>query len=147
MRISLCLVPLSLCAAPAWAQAVAPPPPPVQPQVMQIPPETAGRLAGSLQALSQALLDLKVGGVEAAIEGRHASPAEKNLTVRELGRRKDPNFDRNIQQQIAAAKPRMEQSIQALNQALPEIDEDLRRAQRAIERAMANMPDPNYPKR
>src|SRR5690348_7671320 len=120
MRINLCLVPLSLCAVPAWAQAAAAPPPPTaSPQAMQIPPETADRLAGSMQALSQALLDLKVGGVQAAIEGREPTRAERNETIRELGRRKDPNFDRNIQQQIASAKPRMEQTIQALNQALP----------------------------
>jgi hypothetical protein len=133
-----------LCAAPALGQSVAPPPPPV---AIQIPPETADRLADSIQSLSQALLDMKVGAVQAAIEGRKATPAEKKLTVRDLGRQKDPNFDRNVEQQIAAAKPRMEQSIQALNQALPEITQDLQRAQKAIERAMANMPDPNYPQR
>lgn len=143
MRPSFALLPLVLCAAPALGQSVAPPPP----RPIQIPPQTADRLADSMQSLSQALLDMRVGGVQAAIEGRKATAAEKNLTVRDLGRRKDPNFDRNIQQQIAAAKPRMEQSIQALNQALPEMSEDIQRAQRAIERAMANMPDPNYPKR
>ena len=146
MRIRLCLIPLSLCATPAWAQAVAPPLPP-EPQVTQIAPETAERLVGSVQALSEALLDLKVGGAQAALEGREPTRAERNETVRQLGRRKDPNFDRDIQRQIAAAKPRMEQSIQALNQALPEIAGDLQRARTALERAIANMPDPNYPRR
>ena len=143
MRLGLLLFPLGLFAAPALAQAATP----AEPRAVQIAPETVHRLADSMQSLSEALLDMKVGGVEAAIEGRKATPAEKKLTVRDLGRRKDPNFDRNIEQQIAAAKPRMEQSIKALNQALPEITEDLQRAQKAIERAMANMPDPNYPKR
>jgi len=41
----------------------------------------------------------------------------------------------------------MEQGIKAVNQALPEVTEDLQRAQTAIERALANMPDPNYPRR
>ena len=69
-----------------------------------------------MQALSQALLDMKVGGVQAALEGRKATRAERNLTVRDLGRRNDPNFDRNIEQQIAAAKPKLEQSMRALNE-------------------------------
>ena len=145
MRITLCFIPLSLCAAPAAAQALPPVPP--TPSAIQIPPAAVDRLADSMQSLSQALLDMKVGGVEAALAGRKPTRAEKNLTLRELGRGKDPNFDRNLQQQIADAKPRIEQSIRALNQALPEISGDLQRAQAAIERAIANMPDPNYPKR
>lgn len=146
MRATMCLVSLLFCGAPAFAQSLPPVAPP-PPSAIQIPPETVDRLTDSIGALSQALLDMKVGGVEAALEGRKATRAERNLTVRDLGRRKDPNFDRNFQQQIAAAKPRMEQSIRALNQALPEISGDLQRAQTAIERAIANMPDPNYPKR
>jgi len=41
----------------------------------------------------------------------------------------------------------MEQGIRAFNEAIPEVTEDLRRAQQSIERAIANMPDPNYPRR
>ena len=69
------------------------------------------------------------------------------MTVRDLARRDDPNFDRNLHQQIAAARPKIEQSIRAVNTALPEVTADLQRAQRSIERAIANMPDPNYPNR
>src|SRR6185503_11221913 len=73
MRISLILLPLSLCAAPALAQ-------PVPPAIMQLPPEltdpaTADRLTDAMQSLSQALLDMRVGNIKAAIEGRRASPA------------------------------------------------------------------------
>jgi hypothetical protein len=100
-----------------------------------------------MQALSQAMLDLKVGGVQAAMEGRQPTPAERNLTVGDLVRRDDPQFDRHLQQQIAATRPKIEQSIHALNQALPEITADLQRAHQALQRAIANMPDPNYPRR
>ena len=144
MRHGFLLLTTLLYAGPALGQSVAPPAPAA---TIQIPPVTADRLADSMQSLSQALLDMKVGGVEAALEGRKATRGEKKLTVRDLGRQKDPNFDRNIEAQIAAAKPQMEQSIRALNQALPEITQDLQRVQKAIERAMANMPDPNYPRR
>jgi hypothetical protein len=140
MRIALALLPLSLFATPALAQPI------------QLPPEltdpaTADKLARSMQALSQAMLDLKVGGVQAAMEGRQPTPAERNLTVGDLVRRDDPQFDRHLQQQIAATRPKIEQSIHALNQALPEITADLQRAHQALQRAIANMPDPNYPRR
>ena len=148
MRTGPLLLPLSLslCAAPALAQSVAPAAP-AEPKVIHVSPETADRLADSMQSLSQALLDMKVGGVRAALEGREPTRAERNLTVRDLGRRDDRDFDRRLEQQIAAAKPQMEQTIRALNEALPQITEDLQRARKSLERAMANMPDPNYPRR
>jgi hypothetical protein len=149
MRTSLALLPLLVVAAPAVAQPLPPPPPPA---IMQLPPEltdpaTADRLTDAMQSLSQALLDMRVGNIKAAIEGRRASPAQRRMTVRDLARRDDPNFDRRLHQQIAAAKPKLQQGIRAMNQALPEVTEDLQRAQVAIERALANMPDPNYPRR
>jgi hypothetical protein len=148
MRISLVLLPLSLCAAPALAQPVPPPPPPA----IQLPPEltdpaTADRLTDAMQSLSQALLDMRVGNLRAALQGRPATPAERRMTVRDLARRDDPDFDRHLNQQIAAARPKIEQGVRAMNKALPEVTEDLQRAQAAIERALANMPDPNYPRR
>ena len=148
MRIRLVLLPLSLCAAPALAQPVPPPPPPA----FQLPPEltdpaTADRLTDAMQSLSQALLDMRIGNIKAAIEGRRASPAERRMTLRDMARRDDPDFDRHLHQQIASAKPKLQQGIRAMNQVLPEVTEDLQRAQVAIERALANMPDPNYPRR
>jgi flagellar hook-basal body complex protein FliE len=110
-------------------------------------PATAQRLTNVMQALSNAFLNVKVGGVEAAIEGREASPRERNLTVRDMARRDDPNFDRNLQQQIAQVGPTMQSSMNALNQALPEVMQSLHEAKKSIERAAANMPDPTYPNR
>jgi hypothetical protein len=136
------LLPLSLGAAPALAQAAPAPAP-----QLAVDRATAGRIADSMQALSKALLDLHIGEVQAALEGREATAAEKKLTVRDLGRRDDPNFEGHLQQRIAEARPQIEHSIKAFNEALPKITEDLQRAQKSIERAMANMPDPNYPKR
>lgn len=151
MRSSPLLVILSACAAPALAQSAAPGAPPAR-EAIHLPPEladpaTADKLAGAVQQLSQALLDMKVGGMQAALEGRKASPAEHNLTVRDLARRDDPNIDKHIQQRIAEAKPKLEQAIKALNEALPEVTQDLDSAHKALERAIVNMPDPNYPKR
>ena len=146
MHMRLFVLPLLLCASPALAQVAPPPPPPVQPPLM-IDPGMVDRMADSMQALSHVMLDMRVGGLRAALEGREATPSEKRMTIRDLARRNDPDFARHLDQQIAAARPKLERSMRAMNQALPEITEDLQRAERAIDRAGANMPDPNYPRR
>jgi hypothetical protein len=141
MRTHLVLIPLLVLAAPA----VAAPPPQLPPQLTD--PATAQRLTNVMQALSNAFLNVKVGGVEAAIEGREASPQERNVTVRDMARRGDPNFDRNLQRQIAEVGPTMQRSVSALNQAMPEVMKSLHEAKKSLERAAANMPDPTYPRR
>ena len=142
MRNSLILLPLLMCASPALAQSAPP----------QIPheltdPAVAQRLQRSMQAMSKALLDLRVGEMQAALEGREATRAEKKLTVRDLGRRNDPNFERNLNERIADSGETIERSMKAMNDALPSIVQSVERARDAIERATANMPDPTYPKR
>ena len=141
MRKSLLLLPLLLTASPAFAQ-----------QAPQLPreltdPATAARLAGTVHGLTNALLNLRVGELQAAIEGRPASPEERNLTVGDIARRDDPDFDRHLQQKMLKAGGQMQRSMQALNRALPQIMGDLKDAQKSLERAAANMPDPTYPRR
>lgn len=143
MNKSLFLLPLLAIASPALAQSR---------PVPQLPrewtdPATAQRLTNSMQIVSRALLDLRVGEVQAAIEGRDATPAERNLTVRDMARRNDPYFDQHLQQQVATAAPKLQRSMEAINRALPRMINGLDQAQQAIERAVANMPDPTYPRR
>ncbi|MFL6720799.1 MAG: hypothetical protein ACJ8FT_03205 [Sphingomonas sp.] len=143
MRKSLILLPLLVAATPAVGQPM--------PQV-QLPPEltdpaTAQRLTGAMQAVSNALLDMRVGEMQAALEGRQATPAERRMTVRDMGRRDDPNFDRDVQRKIASVGPAMQQSMRAFAVALPQMMQGLTQAQQAIERAVANLPDPTYPRR
>ena len=107
----------------------------------------ADRLTNAMQVMSKAFLDLPAGEVQAALEGRRATPAEKRMTVRDMARRDDPNFDRNFQRQIAQSGPVIRQSMRAMSQALPAMMQGLTQAQHALERAAANMPDPTYPKR
>jgi predicted outer membrane protein len=142
MRTHLALTPLLALAAPAVA---AQPQPQLPPQLTD--PATAERLTKVMQTLSNAFLNMKVGGVEAAIEGREASSRERNLTIRDMARRDDPNFDRNLRQHIAQVGPTMQRSMNALNQALPEVMKSLEDAKKSIDRAAANLPDPTYPKR
>src|SRR5439155_20121947 len=120
-------------------------PPQLPPQLTD--PALADRLANAAQGLSKALLDIRVGELKAAAEGREATPAEKGMTVRDLARRDDPDFDRKIDRQIAEAKPMVRQSMKALNDALPAVMQGLEKAQQSLDRALANMPDPTYPRR
>jgi hypothetical protein len=147
MSIRLVAIPLLLCATPALAQ-VAAPAAPAQPEVIQVPPQLADpanvdKLANAMQAMSKAFLDLPVGNVQAALEGRRPTAGDRHRTVRsETGL-----SERDLNAKIAAAKPQIEQAVKAMNQALPEITRDLEHAQQSIERALSNMPDPTYPRR
>ena len=146
MRKSLILLPVLLGASPAPAQPVAPPPPSGAPAPL-LDAHMADRLADTMQSLTRALLDVRVGELKAAVEGREATAAEKRLTIGDLGRRDDPNLDRKLRQQIAQARPAIERGMKALDTTLPAIAKAVDDAGRAIDRAAANMPDPTYPKR
>jgi len=142
MRTAFALFPLLMAAAPVAAAA-----PQQQPQP-QVPPQLSDpamvdRLAGTMQAMSRAFLDLPVGEIEAAVEGRPPTHADRNRTLRS----ENPNLDREVQAQIAQARPMIRQSMKAISDALPAVMKSLHEARESIERAAANMPDPNYPKR
>ena len=144
MRLHHATIPLLLIAAPVAAQPAAPPP---QDPPQLLDPQMPARPAHTTQALPQALLNLPVGEVRAAVDGREPTPADRALTVRDLGRRDDPNFDANFRRRIAQARPAMERGMKALNTALPAMEKALGDARDAIDRAVANMPDPTYPRR
>ncbi len=147
MRNLLIAVPLALLAAPAVAAQPAPRPEPIQVPAEITDPAFTDRLADMMQAMSKVFLDMPIGEVQAAAEGRKATAAERKLTVRDIGRRDDPNFDRNFDRQIAQARPMIQQSMKAFAQALPAITKSLSEAAGALERATANLPRPDYPRR
>ena len=151
MRIKLLTIPLLLCASPALAQAPAAPKPaaPDAAQVQRIlnDPAMADRLSRAMQAMSKTFMNLPVGEVQAAIEGRAPTAAERRLTVRDMGRRDNRNFDREFAAQMANARPMLEQGMKALAGALPVMMQSMQQAGDALERATANLPDPTYPKR
>ena len=140
MRTALALLPLLMVAAPVAAAA-----PQQQPQVppQLSDPAMVDRLTDTMQAMSRAFLDLPVGEIEAAVEGRPPTPADRNRTLRS----EDPNLDHKVQTQIAQARPMIRQSMKAISDAMPAMMKSLHEAKEALERAAANMPDPNYPKR
>ena len=145
MRKTLILLSLLLGTAPVAAAPAPQEAAKIPPQLLD--PQMGDRLADTMQSLTNSLLDLRVGEVRAAIEGRSATTAEKAVTVRDLGRRDDPQFDRDVRAQIAQARPVIERGMKAMATALPAIEKAVEDASRAIDRAAANMPDPTYPKR
>ena len=141
MRNILFALPLMLVAAPAYA---APAPAP------QIPPELSdpamadklGRVAG---VLTKSLMDLPVGEVEAAIEGRPATPADHAKRVRDEVN--DPYLDQRVAAEAAQSGRTMQRATKALVASLPAIMGALGQVQDELERAVANIPDPTYPRR
>ena len=148
MRTKLLMFPLLLCTTTAFAQTAGPAArDSAQVQSMLNDPAMADRLANVMQVMSKSFMNLPVGEVQAALEGRAPTRAEKRMTVRDIARRDNRNFERDFQQQMANAKPMVQQGMKALSDALPAMMQGLQQAGGALERATANMPDPTYPKR
>ena len=79
MRLSLLVMPVVAIAAPALA---APPPENIQIPPQLSDPQLADRLTDTMVALSKTFLNLPVGDVEAALDGRKPTSADKHRTVR-----------------------------------------------------------------
>jgi hypothetical protein len=141
MRITLLALPLMLTAVPAHAAPREAP---------QLPPELTdpamadklGRVAG---VLTKSLMDLPVGEVEAAIEGRPATPADRAKRVRDEVN--DPYLEQRVAAEAAQSGRTMQRATKALAASLPAIMGALGQVQDELERAVANIPDPTYPRR
>lgn len=115
----------------------------IAPQLLD--PHLADRLTNMTQALSNALLNLPAGEIEAAAEGRSPNWADRHRTIRDMARSEDPNFDRDFQRSVAEAGPQLRAAHRAVVTALPQVIGDLSRAADDINRALQNMPRPVYP--
>ncbi len=117
---------------------------PVLPPVLTDPAmaDQLGRVAG---AVTRSLMNLPVGELEAAIEGRPPSRADRARTVRDsIG---DPYVEQRIEQQAAASGRTMQAAGQAIARSMPAIMQAVEGARGEIERAIGNLPDPTYPRR
>jgi hypothetical protein len=150
MRFSLLVLPLAMAASPALGEvkgARAPAAEAIAVPKSLTDPATADKLARMMQALSQAFLNLPVGELEAASQGRAVTPGDRNRTLREIGRKDNPNFERDLQSDLAGSRAVIQASTKAFAAALPALMKSLSEASRELEKATANMPRPNYPKR
>ena len=131
-------------ASPALAAPRHAPPPPGIERALNDPAmaDQLGRVAG---VLTKSLMNLPVGEIEAAIEGRPATPYDRARTVRDEV--PDPYLDQRIAAEAAQSGRTMQAAGRAMVSSLPAIMGALNQAQDAIERAVANLPDPTYPRR
>lgn len=135
-------------AAAAAPVAVAPAPPASVAAPAELPPELAdGRVVEQVGdmvgALSRALLNLPVGELEAAVENRPVTRADKARTVRSVTGMSEREIEGDIEQGKVAVKS----GGQAIARSLPVIVETLNKAGEELERATANLPQPGYPRR
>ena len=139
MRSKLLILPLLLCAMPVFAQA-----PSADRQVPRelTDPATVDKLARAMDALADSFLNLPVGELQAAMEGREATRADRRKTVRSESK----ISERELRRQIADAKPMMREGFRQLAATLPAMMRSMEEVERAVERAATNLPDPTYPK-
>ena len=144
MRLHLLALPLAVAAAaPVAAQETAP-----TADEMRLPPEMsdprlADRLVDTLQVLSKAFLSLPAGEVEAALEGRPATSADRTRTIAsETGL-----TENELKRKLDESRPAMKGAEKALIAAIPPMMKGFAEAQKEFEKAAANMPQPGYPKR
>jgi hypothetical protein len=146
MRTLLPFVLFAAVASPVAAQVA--PRPPEAPRQSELPPEiTDGRMIdqiGSMVgALTKAFLDLPVGELEAAVENRPATRADRQRTVRSV----TGTDERDVAASIEEGKGTVVAGGQAVARSLPVIREALNKAGEEIDRATANIPQPGYPRR
>ena len=90
-------------------------------------------------------MNLPVGELEAAIEGRPVTRADRQRTIGDsIG---DPYVEQRIERQAAASGRTIQAASQALANSLPAILQAIDGATADIERAIGNLPDPTYPRR
>ena len=141
MRAIWIALPLMLAPVPALAA------PREAPQLPRELSDTAmadklGKMAG---ALTRALMEMPVGELEAAVQGRDPTPADRAKRVRdEIG---GPSAERQVEAQVAQSGRQMQAMSKALVDSLPSIMAALGDIEQQLERATANIPDPTYPRR
>ena len=144
MRLYVAALFASFAVAPAVA---APRPAPIiVPPELSDPalPDKLGRMSG---ALTRAVMDMPVGELEAAIENRPVTPADQARRVRDVAARGDPNVERRIAAETAASGRAMQAMSRSLVASLPAILASLGNVQAELEKAVANLPNPTYPRR
>ena len=143
MRILFAL-PALFAASPALAQA-APPPVPYEIDRAINDPGMADRLGEAMGAITRAVMAMPVGEVQAAIEGRPATPADRNRRVGDMVG--GPEAADRVTYKARRSGRQAQAVGRAAVQSLPAIMGALEQASGAIERAVSNLPDPTYPRR
>ena len=141
MRALWIALPLMLAATPALA---APKEASSLPRELS-DPAMADKLGKMMGSLTRALMDMPVGELEAAAQGREPTPADRARRVRDhVG---GPDAEREVEASVAASGRTMQAATKALVDSLPSLMGALDEMESRLERATANLPDPTYPNR
>jgi hypothetical protein len=151
---TLALIPLALVAAPALAQDYPPPPPNydqsrdpraqdrryADPRAERdydavgdgapIDPSTARAMAGAVEAVTDAILDVRIDGVR-----RAADPYARNdgsQTIGDLMAKRDPNYRENLHQDMRRAARTAAGAARAGGEVKAAADEFARRVERVL---------------
>ena len=141
---------LALAATPAMAGGQAAPPQASPDELAAAQrvlrdPSTAQAMSRVSGALTRAIMNMPVGEIEAAVEGRAPTSADRRRTVGDsVG---GPAEAARIEREVAASGAQMQVMGNALANALPGMLAAAGQLQQEIERATANLPDPTYPRR
>lgn len=144
MRSVLFALPLMAFALPAHA---APDPDLQKIERALRDPAVADQVVKSLDGLTDVVMSLKVGRLQAAMEGREPTAEERSLTIGDIERSKGPEAEATLRAKIRAMGPAIAKGMNAVANALPAMSKAMEDIERTIDRATANMPDPTYPKR
>ena len=138
---------LILAAAAAPASAAPPPPAPIAIPRELTDPAMADRLGRTMGAMAHAVMNIPVGEMQAAIEGRPVTRADRNRRIGDVAGPDGRAMADHVAGNGAATGRAMQAAGRAMIGALPAILEAVRGAESEIERATSNLPDPTYPSR
>ena len=98
-------------------------------------------------AMAHAVMNIPVGEMQAAIEGRPVTRADRNRRVGDVAGPDGRAMADHVAGNGAATGRAMQAAGRAMIGALPAILLAVRGAESEIERATSNLPDPTYPRR
>jgi hypothetical protein len=133
------LIPLgaiALVATPAPAQ-------PREEQALRGGAAAVRQAAPMLDRSADAALELDIGPILDAL--RPWSPRGRHMTLRELARRDDPDFDRKLRRSIYRGSARAAATLDAMATAAPALRQSLRQMEAAIAGAMSEARQPLPP--
>lgn len=134
--ISLAAIAATTAVLPAAAQ-------PREEQALRGGAEAVRQAAPMLDRSTDAALNLDIGPLLDALHPY--SPRGRHMTLRELGRGNDPDFDRKLRRSIYRGSARAAATLDAMATAAPSIRQSLRQMEAAIAGAMVQARRPLPP--
>jgi len=128
------------------------PPPPIDPRdeaiLRAVPgPQELERVGDVTAATVDAILDVPIGPLREAIEGRRLSRREREETLGDHARKDDPYFRERMRDQITIASAAVGVLAEQMAVMTPVLRQTLEDAQRRVEEAARGVPPREYDRR